>query len=41
MSDKIFAHNSPLGINENTDKGFERILNYVKKYKPKYVLHGH
>ena len=39
--DIFLAHNSPFGINENSDNGFEGILNYIQENNPKYVLHGH
>lgn len=42
--DIFLTHASPLGIHDKSDlchKGFECYLWFLKKFKPKYMVHGH
>lgn len=42
--DIFLTHASPLGIHDKSDlchKGFECYLWFLKKFKPKYMIHGH
>lgn len=43
-SDIVLSHNSPKGIHDKLDiahEGYEGLIHYMDKHKPKYVLHGH
>lgn len=40
----VLSHNSPKGIHDKSDiahEGYEGLIHYMDKHKPKYVLHGH
>lgn len=42
--DVLITHNSPAGIHERDNavhQGFTAINEYISKYRPKFVLHGH
>ena len=42
--DVFIAHAAPLGIHDRDDpchKGFKCFLWFMKKFKPRYFLHGH
>jgi Icc-related predicted phosphoesterase len=42
--DVIVTHAPPFGIHDRSDlphKGFLSFLNFIKKYSPAYLLHGH
>jgi len=42
--DILLCHNSPRGIHErdqDVHQGFEGLMEYIEKVKPKLVLHGH
>jgi Icc-related predicted phosphoesterase len=42
--DILVTHAPPLGINDDIDRchtGFSSFLLFIRKYKPKYLLHGH
>jgi len=42
--DVVVTHAPPFGIHDRQDlphRGFKVFLDFIKKYKPKYLLHGH
>jgi len=42
--DVLITHASPKGIHDDTDRchqGFECFNDFIEKYQPKYLLHGH
>ena len=42
--DILVTHASPRGIHDEDDlphRGFESYLRFIKRFKPKYLLHGH
>ena len=42
--DIVVTHAPPAGVGDGEDvahKGFEALLGFLDKYKPKYLLHGH
>jgi Icc-related predicted phosphoesterase len=42
--DVVITHAPPFGIHDGKDlphRGFKVFLDFMKKYKPKYLLHGH
>lgn len=43
--DVMLGHSPPYGINDEPEEiahqGFKALREYVEKYKPKYLLHGH
>ncbi len=44
-ADVLLAHCPPLGINDDRDDpahvGFEGLLDWVERHRPRHVLHGH
>ena len=42
--DIVVTHAPPAGVGDHTDpahQGFQTLLPFLQKYKPKYLLHGH
>jgi len=42
--DVLITHAPPFGIHDKKDiahRGFKALLNFIKRYHPKYLLHGH
>jgi len=42
--DVLVTHAPPYGVHDQTDRahrGFKAFIKFIRKYKPKYLLHGH
>ncbi|MGA2141773.1 MAG: metallophosphoesterase family protein [Brevinematales bacterium] len=42
--DVLITHAPPFGIHDKKDpahKGFKSLISFIKRYRPKYLLHGH
>ncbi len=42
--DVLVTHSPPFGIHDGTDpahRGFKALLNFIDRYQPDYMLHGH